>query len=112
MIKKNRGLDYTPLFRFLISKVGSKFNDVYSEAKSRLDKPDPIFYLVARSELEKKEVVRVSDDTYFSGLFVDNNGLLQFVNKDIVGTEKDIFSNSIDFGFSYTFNGKLYHLSN
>ncbi|MEN5058847.1 hypothetical protein [Sphingobacterium kitahiroshimense] len=35
--KKERGLDYTPLYRFLISKVGSDWNDIFSEAKSRLD---------------------------------------------------------------------------
>lgn len=38
-----RGLDYTPLFRFLLSKVGSDWDSVFSEAKSRLDKTEPIF---------------------------------------------------------------------
>lgn len=33
-----RGLDYTPLFRFLLSKVGKSWVDVHSEAVSRLDK--------------------------------------------------------------------------
>ncbi len=35
---KLRGLDYTPLFKFLLSKVGEKWNIVHSEAISRLDK--------------------------------------------------------------------------
>lgn len=41
------GMDYTPLFQFLLSKVGQPWNEVHSEAVSRLDKPAPIFYLVA-----------------------------------------------------------------
>ena len=42
---KERGLDYTPLFKFLLSKVGSNWNEVFSEAKSRLDKQEPIFWI-------------------------------------------------------------------
>ncbi|MDX7538742.1 hypothetical protein [Serratia marcescens] len=33
------GMDYTPLFQFLLSKVGQPWNEVHSEAVSRLDKP-------------------------------------------------------------------------
>ena len=33
--KKERGLDYTPLFRFLLSKVGCNWDEVFSEAKAR-----------------------------------------------------------------------------
>jgi hypothetical protein len=33
-----RGLDYTPLFRFLLSRVGDDWDEVHSEAVSRLDK--------------------------------------------------------------------------
>lgn len=41
------GMDYTPLFQFLLSKVGQPWNEVHSEAVSRLDKEAPIFYPVA-----------------------------------------------------------------
>ena len=81
--KKQRGLDYTPLFRFLYSKVGSDWNDVFSEAKSRLDKTDPIFWLVAVYEDEPKEYVRVGETSYFSGMYVDDNNLLQLTNPDL-----------------------------
>ena len=77
-----RGLDYTPLFRFLLSKVGSEWDAVFSEAVARLDRPEPIFWLVARSELERKDYVRVGESTYFSGLYVDESGRLQRVNPD------------------------------
>ncbi len=38
-----RGLDYTPLFKFLLSKVGHEWDSVFSEAVSRLDKTEPIY---------------------------------------------------------------------
>ncbi len=53
--KKERGLDYTPFFRFLLSKVGSNWNEIFSEAKSRLNKTEPIFWLVALNENNKEE---------------------------------------------------------
>jgi hypothetical protein len=78
--KKRRGLDYTPLFRFLLSKVGSEWDTVFSEAVSRLDCPDPIFWLVALREDKRKDVVCVGESSYYSGLYVDDRGLLQRVN--------------------------------
>ena len=41
-----RGLDFTPLYMFLLSKVGQNWDDIYSEAVSRLPYSDPIFHLV------------------------------------------------------------------
>lgn len=85
--KQLRGLDYTPLFRFLLSKVGAEWDAVFSEAVSRLDRAEPIFWLVARSELEREAYVRVGESTYFSGLYVDEDGLLQKVNSDLSAAE-------------------------
>lgn len=81
--KQRRGLDYTPLFRFLLSRVGSDWNSVYSEAVARLDRPDPIFWLVARHEGERNEIVRVGESSYHSGLYVDDAGILRIVNPDL-----------------------------
>lgn len=80
---KQRGLDYTPLFKFLLSKVGSNWDGVYSEAVTRIDKPDPIFWLVALTEDQKKEIVRIGENSYFTGLYVDEFGMLQLVNPNI-----------------------------
>ncbi len=74
------GLDYTPLFRFLLSKVGSEWDGVYGEAVARLDRPDPIFWLVARSEGERHAMVRIGESSYFSGLYVDDAGILRLVD--------------------------------
>ena len=78
--KHLRGLDYTPLCRFLLSKVGADWDQVHSEAVARLDRPEPIFWLVALREDEKKDVVRIGDSSYYSGLFVDAEGKLRVVN--------------------------------
>lgn len=78
-----RGLDYTPLFRFLLSKVGAGWSEVYSEARSRIDQEAPIFWLVARTEAEKKPVVRIGEASYFSGLYVDEAGTLALVDPNV-----------------------------
>ncbi|WP_426668117.1 hypothetical protein ACPPVU_18625 [Mucilaginibacter sp. McL0603] len=74
------GYDYTPLFKFLLSKVGKDWDEVFSEANSRLDKQEPIFWMVAIHAHEKKDIIRCGESSYYSGLFVDENGLLQKVN--------------------------------
>jgi len=76
----HRGRDYTPLFKFLLANVGKSWNEIYSEAASRLDRPEPIFWLVALTERDRREFVRVGESSYYSGLYVDDSGLLLRVN--------------------------------
>ena len=102
--KKERGLDYTPLFRFLLSKVGEDWNQVYQEASSRLDKTEPIFWLVALDPNERKEYVRTGESTYFSGMYVDDDGKLQLVNPDLKVEDMKPFC----FCCTHTLNGKLF----
>ena len=78
-----RGLDYTPLFKFLLSKVGGNWNEIHSEAVSRLDKEEPIFWLVAKDYESGNEVVRVGESSYFSGLFIDESGILCTVKPEL-----------------------------
>lgn len=78
-----RGLDYTPLFRFLLSKVGEPWDGVFAEAVARLDRPDPIFWVVARRDDERRPFVRVGESTYVSGLYVDDAGRLQRVDPSL-----------------------------
>ena len=101
---KRRGLDYTPLYRFLISKVGKNWDDIYAEARSRLDKPDPIFHLVALEEEERRDYVRTDETTYFSGLFVDNSGVLQLCNPELTAKDMVPRCNCC----THTFNGKVF----
>jgi hypothetical protein len=78
--RDDRGLDYTPLFKFLLSKVGTRWDDVYSEAIARLDRAEPVFWLVALAESDRRPFVCVGESTYYSGLFVDDDGSLQVVD--------------------------------
>jgi hypothetical protein len=78
--KQRRGRDYTPLFKFLLSKVGRPWSEVHSEAVRRLDRTEPIFWLVATGDKRREDYVRVGESSYFSGLYVDEAALLQRVN--------------------------------
>jgi hypothetical protein len=102
--KKERGLDYTPLYRFLLSKVGQEWDGIFSEAKSRLDKTEPVFHLVALNEGDKKDIVRCGESSYYSGLFVDENGILQIVNPQLTAKNMKPFCDCC----THTFNGKLF----
>jgi hypothetical protein len=77
---KRRGRDYTPLFRFLLSRVGKDWTDVHHEAVSRLDDEEPIFWLVARTEAEKRPSVLLGENSYYSGLYIDENNRLAIVD--------------------------------
>ena len=101
---RQRGLDYTPLFKFLLSKVGCKWNEVFSEVTSRLDKQEPIFWIVALHESEKKDYVRAGESSYFSGLFVDDNGFLQLVNPNLKAADMKPLCNCC----THTLNGKVF----
>ncbi|SMP01161.1 hypothetical protein SAMN06265373_101100 [Shimia sagamensis] len=81
------GVDHTPLFRFLLSKVGQSWDAVYSEAQSRLLDEAPIWWLVARSELDRQDVVRVGESSYFSGLYVADTGQLEKVAPHLTASD-------------------------
>jgi hypothetical protein len=104
--KRRRGLDYTPLFRFLLSKVGSEWNEVYSEAVARLDRPDPIFWMVALHEHERREMVRAGESSYYSGLYVDDEGILRAVNPDLRAADLAPYCSCC----THTFNGERFGL--
>ncbi|MEL7117348.1 MAG: hypothetical protein AAGP08_17485 [Pseudomonadota bacterium] len=87
--KHQHGLDYTPLFKFLLSKVGEDWDAVHSEAVSRLDKEEPIFWLVARSPDDERPVVRVGEASYYSGLRISADNRLERVAPDL--TERDLY---------------------
>lgn len=75
-----RGRDYTPLFRFLLARVGGCRDAIHAEAVARLDTPEPIFWLVALHESRRRPYVRIGEATYYSGLYVDAAGRLQRVD--------------------------------
>lgn len=80
---QRRGLDYTPLFKFLLSRIGEPWDGVCREAVSRLDRPDPIFWMVALREHERRPYFRIGESSLFSGLYVDDEGRLQMVDPSL-----------------------------
>ncbi len=76
---QRHGRDYTPLFRFLLSKVGQDWDAVHAEAVSRLDDPAPVFWMVATSAQAARPVIRTGESSYWSGLCVDGENRLQKV---------------------------------
>lgn len=101
---RRNGLDYTPLFRFLLSRVGERWDDVYREAVSRLDRPEPVFWMVALRESERQAYVRTGEASYFSGLFVDDQGLLTVVAPELTVENMATFCRCC----THSFNGIAY----
>lgn len=85
---QRRGRDYTPLFYFLIKNIGRPWDKVFSEVCRRLDSTEPVFWLVALHEHQKRDLVRIDESSFYPGLFVDENGILQQVNPSV--TENDV----------------------
>ena len=73
------GPDYTPLYRFLLKKVGQPWSEVHSEAVSRLPDEEPIWYIVASVGSVREPIYRTGESSYFSGLYVNETGHLALV---------------------------------
>ena len=102
--KQRHGYDYTPLFKFLLTKVGCDWDIVFSEASARLDNKEPIFWMVALHECDKKSYIRVNESTYFSGLFVNDDNRLELVDSNL--TVDDMKPTCAC--CTHTFNGERY----
>ena len=100
------GLDYTPLYRFLISRVGQSWSAVHSEGTARLDQEEPIWHLVARSAETAQTRVRAGESSYYSGLFVDGAGVLQMTDPSLDAANMRPFCACC----THTFNGKRFGL--
>ena len=77
---RRRGLDYTPLFRFLLSRVGDDWADVLAAARPRLDREDPIHWMVSLDPDDTRGFFRAGESSYFSALHVDRAGRLQLTD--------------------------------
>ncbi|MFC4654196.1 hypothetical protein ACFO3I_04055 [Rheinheimera marina] len=102
--KVQRGLDYTPLYKFLLSKVGQSWAPVYREAVARLDKEEPIFWLVSRTLDDGEDLVRVGESSYFNGLYIDDKGVLQVVAPEVTADSLEPSCNCC----THTLNGVVF----
>ncbi|CEE91369.1 conserved hypothetical protein [Xenorhabdus nematophila str. Anatoliense] len=99
--KHRRGLDYTPLFMFLLSKVGEQWDVIYSKAIQRLDRVDPVFWIVALHENDQRDYIRCGESSYYNGLFVDKSGFLRKVNPHLSAKDIPVLCQCC----THTFNG-------
>lgn len=112
-MKKNVkwGLDYNPLFHFLLSKVGQPFDKVHSEAVSRLDKEEPIWWMVCKTPEEYESAklrpyFNYGESSMFSKLYVDEEGILQKIDTELSGKDfKGVLEHY--YMYTFTFNGKV-----
>lgn len=102
--KHRHGLDYTPLYRFLLSRVGTDWVAAQSEATARLDRVEPIFRMVALREEDRNPWFAGGESSYFIGLYVDEAGLLAKVAPEIDHTSLMPFCGCC----THTFNGQLF----
>ena len=102
--KQRHGLDYTPLFKFLISKVGQDWDAVHREAVSRLDSEEPIYWIVAKSYEAGEPFVRGGESSYFSGLYVDQENRLALVDPTLTVEKMKPFCSCC----THTFNGRRF----
>lgn len=72
--------DYTPLYRFLLARVGEPWDAVHAEAVSRLDNVDPIEWMVAMRPEDEKPYVYIGENSAWSGLKVETSGRLARVD--------------------------------
>ncbi|OYU38219.1 MAG: hypothetical protein CFE33_16740 [Pseudorhodobacter sp. PARRP1] len=98
------GLDYTPLYRFLLSKVGQDWDAVHAEAVARLDRPDPIFEMVALRKEDEQDYIRCGESSYFSGLRVNAANQLEKVAPDLTVDDMMPFCACC----THTFNGERF----
>ena len=74
---RNRNYDYTPLYKFLLAKVGAPWDEVFSEAVSRLDKPDAIYRMVDIEGRDANAVISVGERTFYSRLTIKDGVLVR-----------------------------------
>jgi len=103
-----RGLDYTPLYKFLLSKVGEEWDKVYSEALSRLDKEEPIWHMVRKDKDDvprwgHRDYFMCGESSLFSALYIDD-GILRVVAPDVGPQSLEPFCPCC----TYTFNGQVF----
>lgn len=108
MKKKDRGMDYTPLYKFLLSKVGCVWKEVHSEAVSRLDREEPIFWMVIldptsphHSRSYSNGVVWLGESSQYNALTVNSDGILVKIKEDAFPWPATCSC------CTYTFNGKV-----
>ena len=78
--RRGRALYHPSFFNCLLAPGGRLWLAVLGAGGRRLPPPDPIFWLVALHEHQRRPYVLIGESSYFSGMYVDADGLLQLVD--------------------------------
>ena len=94
------GYDYTPLFRYLLSRVGDLWEDIYTYVKPRLNTTEAIWIMVSRSGYpQESSYFCLSEGSYWSQLWIDDEGRLQRVDPTQANASPGCWCHT------YSFNG-------
>ncbi|WP_297627201.1 hypothetical protein [uncultured Rikenella sp.] len=76
------GYDYTPLFRYLLSRVGDRWDEIYSAVKPRLNTTEPIWWVVSQDGYPQDGCgwVHIGEGACWSKLWIDAEGRLRKVD--------------------------------
>jgi hypothetical protein len=96
------GHDYTPLHRYLLSRVGKPWLETKTEALSRIDDESQVWWMVAAPGEERRRCVRTGENSYFSGLFIDDEGILRVVEPTLTAETFEATCSCC----THTFNGE------
>jgi len=97
-----RGLDYTPLYKFLHASEGKCWDDVYKEIVPRILDKEHIFYIV-QDDNKGPGYVRIGESSRYSTMYVDENNILRFVKTEM---KNEDFTPDCTC-CTHTFNGKI-----
>lgn len=79
--------DFTPLYQYLLSAVGEDFDMIKSHVYKRLEAQDRdvIWNMVATNDLQLNPdgIVRLTDNAYYSQLYVDNDNILKVYKPEV-----------------------------
>ncbi len=99
---QRHGLDYTPLYRFLLKNVGQPWDSIVSRATPRIKETEALYHIVARSDVDRRKTARIGESSFFSGLYIDADGLLQIVAPDLTSDDLHPFCPCC----THSFNGE------
>lgn len=109
---KQRGLDFTPLYKFLLSKIGSNWDKVHSEAVSRIPigEEDAIYHIVYKEsdDYNKKLTLErgytlCGESSRYSLLVIDEDNKLALAKPELKNEDIHPSCNCC----THTFNGKV-----
>ena len=100
---QQHGHDYTPLHRFLLSRVGKPWAPTKAEAISRIDDESQLWWMVAAPGEERRRCVRTGENSYFSGLYIDEDGVLRVVDPTLTAETFEATCPCC----THTFNGEV-----